>query len=149
MASPAPPMPSTRKHILAGDDSPVILDLYREILEDEGYRVSLSETPLDLDDVRRIRPDLVILDHMLDEGEGSGWQLLRELREDADLASLPVVVCTGAVQEVREAGERLARAQVEVLFKPFEIDALLACIARASQTAARHTPQGPNQPLTG
>jgi len=130
MADPSPP-PHTGKHILAGDDSSVILDLYREILEDEGYRVSLSATPLDVDDVRRIRPDLVILDHMLNEGEGSGWQLLRELREDADLASLPVVVCTGAVHRVRQGEAELRAMGAGVVTKPFDIDDLVRAVDRA------------------
>ena len=128
MPASAPPLSRRPKHILAGDDSPVILELYREILEDEGYRVSLLSTPLEVADVRRLRPDLVIIDHMLAEGEGSGWQLLEELRGDAELASLPVVVCTGAVHQVRQGEARLRAMRAEVVTKPFDIDDLIRAI---------------------
>ena len=113
------------KHILAGDDSPVILDLFREILEGEGYRVSLSTEALDLDRVKRAEPDLVILDHMLSEGEGSGWQLLQQLRRDPETAELPIVVCTGAVHRVRENEALLRDLGIGGVFKPFDIDRLL------------------------
>ena len=125
-------MPTPRaKHILAGDDSPVILQLLREILEAEGYRVSTEPEPLDLATVRRLAPDLVILDHMLEEGAGSGWRLLRELREDADLASLPVVICTGAVHRVRQGEAELRAMGAGVVTKPFDIDDLILAVDRA------------------
>ena len=121
-------MTAAPKHILAGDDSPVILDLFREILEAEGYRVSLSTEALDLDRVKRVEPDLVILDHMLGEGEGSGWQLLQQLRRDPETAELPIVVCTGAVHRVRENEALLRDLGIGVVFKPFDIDRLLEVV---------------------
>ncbi len=116
------------KHILAGDDSPEILDLLREILEAEGYRVSVSAQALDLAHVKRVAPELVILDHMIDDGEGSGWQLLRDLRRDPKTADLPVVVCTGATHRVRENAELLDRLSVGVVLKPFDIDRLVEVV---------------------
>ncbi len=122
--------PSAPKHILAGDDSPAILDLLREILEGEGYRVSLSADPLNLDRVKQADPDLVILDHMLDEGQGSGWELVQELRGDPETADLPIVVCTGAVHRVRQNEDLLARLGIGVVLKPFDIDNLIAAVNR-------------------
>ncbi len=119
---------SSPKHILAGDDSPVILDLFREILEAEGYRVSVSAEALDLDGVKRVAPDLVILDHMIDDGAGSGWHLLRELRRDPETVDLPIVVCTGATHRVRENSELLDRLGVGLVLKPFDIDRLVEVV---------------------
>lgn len=116
------------KHILAGDDSPDILALLRDILEGEGYRVSMSDEMLSLAEIRRTRPDLVILDHMLDDGAGSGWELLRQIRRDPELAGLPVVVCTGAVQRVRDQRDELRQLGAQVVLKPFDIDHLLGAI---------------------
>ncbi len=116
------------KHILAGDDSPVILDLFREILEAEGYRVSVSAEALDLDCVKRVAPDLVILDHMIDDGVGSGWHLLRELRRDPETVDLPIVVCTGATHRVRENADLLDRFGVGLVLKPFDIDRLVEVV---------------------
>lgn len=116
------------KHILAGDDSPEILALLRDILEGEGYRVSIRADALTLAEIRRTGPDLVILDHMLEDGAGSGWELLRELRRDPGLSGLPVVVCTGAIQRVRENSDELSRLGAQVVLKPFDIEQLLAAV---------------------
>jgi CheY-like chemotaxis protein len=65
---------------------------------------------------------------MLEDGAGSGWELLREIRRDPDLSGLPVVVCTGAIQRVRAQGEELHRLGAQVVLKPFDIDQLLAAV---------------------
>jgi len=128
-----------QRHILAGEDSPVILNLFRDILEEEGYRVTLSSSPLDLDTVKQIDPDLVIINHMLDEGEGSGWDLLQALKEDDATSVLPVVVCTGAVQKV-QAGRALLRDLGALLvLKPFNIDDLIGTINTAWPAPAETT----------
>ncbi len=143
-AAAAPP-----KHILAGDDSPDVLALLREILESEGYRVSVSNEPLDLPAVKRIGPDLVILDHMLEDGDGSGWQLMQQLRADPQTSDLPIVVCTGAVHRVRQHRALLDRLGIGVVVKPFDIDHLLAAVRRpwvdgglVATTAAAEALQG-------
>lgn len=119
------------KHVLAGDNSPRILELFRDLLETEGYRLTLSADPLDLDRVKQIAPDLVILDHMLTDGEGSGWQLLRDLRHDPATAGLPVVVCTGAVHRVRENRGLLDDLNARVVLKPFDITEFLTVVDEA------------------
>jgi DNA-binding response OmpR family regulator len=50
-------------HILVVNDTPEILELFRELLEGDGYRVSLySYAFRDLEEVKRVEPDLMILD---------------------------------------------------------------------------------------
>lgn len=145
VGGPEMPVPySARKHVLAGDDSPVILQLFREILELEGYRVSLSPEALDVAAVKRVGPDLVILDHMLGDGEGSGWELLGQLRDDPATARLPIVVCTGAVHRVRENADLLARLGIEVVLKPFDIDRLVEAV-----NGAWSRPDGRSDALPG
>lgn len=125
------PRADHQRHILAGDDSPAILALLQEVLEDEGYRVSVSREALGLDEVKRIDPDLVILDHLLTDGVGSGWHLLRDLRADPITAHLPVILCTGAVERVTAEAEYLASVDATVVLKPFDIDDLLAVVSGA------------------
>ena len=117
-------------HILAGDDSPEVLALFRDLLEGEGYRVTLSPDALDLATIKRLSPDLVIFDHMIEEGPGSGWHLLQALRQDPATATLPIVVCTGAVQRVRENAALLQRLRARLVLKPFDIDRLLQAITQ-------------------
>lgn len=123
--------PSYGPHILAGDDSPAVLDLFREILEEEGYRVTTAREALGVAEIKRLAPDLVIIDHMLEDGEGSGWQLLRELRDDPATANLPIVICTGAVQQVRASEALLRQQNIGIVYKPFDIDELVQVIADA------------------
>lgn len=122
---------STSKLILASDDSREILDLMVEVLEAEAYRVATTMAPLDVASVKRIGPDLVILDHMLEEGEGSGWLLLEALRRDPATARLPIVVCSGATRRVAENEALLRRLDLRVVLKPFDIDDLVAAVAGA------------------
>ncbi len=129
----ATPASSTRKHVLAGDDSAAVRDLVREVLETEGYRVSLSAAPLDLETVKRVAPDLVILDFMIDDGAGSGWSLIDALRADPATRDLPIVACTGAVQQVREQRWRLDLNGVHVVLKPFDIDDLLTAVQQCGK----------------
>ena len=114
-----------QRHILVVNDTQEILDLFREILEDEGYRVSLYSSAFrDLDEIKRAKPDLVILDFIIG-GEAHGWQLLQKMKLDRETMTLPVIACTAAVHRVREREGHLKEEGVAVLVKPFDIDDLL------------------------
>lgn len=113
------------RHILVVNDSQEILDLFREILEEEGYRVSLSTFAFrDLEEIIRLQPDLIILDFMIG-GEDYGWQLLQKVRMSRATAAIPIVVCTAAVQLVRHLEGHLKEKRVGIVLKPFDIDDLL------------------------
>ncbi len=116
-------------HILVIDDTPEILELFRELLEGEGYRVSLySYAFRDLEEIKRVNPDLLILDFIIG-GEEHGWQLLQKLKMDPATAPLPVILCTAAVSVVRELDGHLREKNVTVVLKPFDIDELLVKVA--------------------
>jgi DNA-binding response OmpR family regulator len=112
-------------HILVVNDTPEILELFRELLEGDGYRVSLySYAFRDLEEVKRVEPDLMILDFIIG-GENHGWQLLQKLKMDRATATLPVIVCTGAISVVRDLEGHLREKGVTIVLKPFDIDELL------------------------
>jgi len=123
-------------HILVVNDTPEILELFRELLEGEGFRVSLySYAFRDLDEIKRAKPDLMILDFIIG-GEDHGWQLLQKLKLDRATADLPVIVCTAALGVVRELEGHLREKGVTVVLKPFDIDDLLTEVrARLPETA--------------
>jgi two-component system nitrogen regulation response regulator NtrX len=67
----------SQAHILVVDDEPDIRDLVREILEDEGYRVSVAENGASARAAySRGEPDLVLLDIWMPDIDGI--TLLRE-----------------------------------------------------------------------
>jgi CheY-like chemotaxis protein len=123
------------KHVLVINDVPVLLDVFRSLLESEGYRVSLDnfsdfDLARKLDDIRRLKPDVVILDFVFG-GEPLGWQLLQLMKLDRATARIPVVVCTAAARQVTELQGHLRTMGVAAVLKPFDIDTLLAAVAAA------------------
>jgi DNA-binding response OmpR family regulator len=122
---------ASREHILVINDAQEVLDVLRELLEEEGFRVSqYSYAVNDLNEIRSVNPDLLILDHLIGDEE-YGWQLVQKLRLDRELAELPVIVCTAAVKLVRELEGHLTAKGVTIVLKPFDIDDLLTAIDRA------------------
>ncbi len=124
---------SGQRHVLVIDDTPAILDLFRDLLEEEGYRVSLENFSVaaseKLAPIRALKPDLIVLDYMVG-GEGLGWQLLQLLKMDRSTTTIPVIICTAAVRQVEELKGHLLDMGVAVVLKPFDIDRLLAEIAK-------------------
>ncbi|HLL80580.1 MAG TPA: response regulator [Ktedonobacteraceae bacterium] len=111
--------------ILVVNDTQEILELFRMILEGEGYDVILSGFPVQrITDVKEIDPDLIILDFVFDD-QKSGWQMLQMLKMDRETAIIPIIVCTAAIDMVRQQEGYLVSQGIHVVFKPFDIDHLL------------------------
>ena len=123
--------PDAGRHVLCINDSPEILSLLREVLEEEGYRVTTrTHVDEDLAEMRGLAPDLILLDYLWSP-HGEGWGLLEALRGDARLGAVPVVLVTGAVTQVQAHEEALHRLGVPVLYKPFDLDALVRVVRDA------------------
>ena len=118
-------------HIMVINDNQEILTLFEEILTEEGYSVSLYSFAMhDLVEVERIKPDLIILDHIMG-GEAVGWQMLQKLKMRRSTANIPVVVCTAAVKAVQEMEGYLKAKGVGLVLKPFDIEDLLEAVSLA------------------
>src|SRR5438093_5105395 len=113
------------------NDTQEILELFREILvEEAGYEVTLSSfEPLMMDRVKEIKPDLIISDHVFGE-EKVGWQFLQRLKMDRETTGIPIIICSGAVRELKEMEGYLMSKNIGVLYKPFDIDELLNLVER-------------------
>jgi CheY-like chemotaxis protein len=59
-----------------------------------------------------------------------GWKFLELVRLDPELARIPLLLCTAAVQMVRdpEMAEHLDQLGVRVVLKPFTIEELLRAL---------------------
>jgi CheY-like chemotaxis protein len=123
--------PQTAPHILLVNDTQEILDLMGELLEDEGYRVTISLALLNLAKVKDLAPDLIVQDLLFEQTQEQGWKFLELVRLDPELAHIPLILCTAAVQTVKEPAmaEQLDRLGVRVVLKPFLIEDLLSAIA--------------------
>ena len=128
-SSLSPPSPDGhRPQILAINNDPAVLALFRDLLEEAGYEVS-TQTYVDRDvaQIKLLKPDLIILDYMW-ANEDASWSLLQMLRMDPATEAVPIVLCTGAVHEVKALEEHLVTMGVTVVLKPFNIDQLVDAI---------------------
>ena len=135
------------KRVLVINDDPAILDVFRALLEDEGYEVVLDtlrtgHLQAQYARLQEKRPDAVVLDFVV-LGEQVGWQFLQLIKMQPETARLPIIVCTAAVDLVKELGAHLTKMRVEVVLKPFEIDHLYAAIARALDNPTDHRANPP------
>jgi DNA-binding response OmpR family regulator len=124
--------------IMVVDDTQEILELFREILTDEGYEVLLySYGVQNMSEIERAKPDLIILD-LLIGGEAVGWQMLQKLKMRRSTADIPIVMCTAAVKAVQEMEGYLKAKGVGLVLKPFDIDELLQAVEQALKSRS-HT----------
>ncbi len=122
------------------NNSDNILAMFRKILEVNDCEVFLQLfLNSDLRDVRRIKPDLIILDYYVGR-EGVGWEFLQLLKMEDSTAAIPVLICTTAVRLVQEIASYLATKQVSVLRKPFESNDLTQSVASALQGVVNNGP---------
>jgi CheY-like chemotaxis protein len=82
-----------KKTILIVDDEPNIVTYLETLLEDNGYAtMTAADGEAALEKTRAERPDLVLLDITMPKKSGVGYY--RAIKEESDLASIPVIVVT-------------------------------------------------------
>ncbi len=82
-------MPPHNPHITVVNDNPDFLDLMQALLEeDSGYDVTTIDGDVlrDLEPIRRIQPDLLVIDLRQRQDGLAGWDILLALRADAELS---------------------------------------------------------------
>jgi len=82
-----------KKQVLVIDDEPDVVTYLSMLLEDNGYEtVSAANGIEGMEKAKQNRPDLICLDITMPEQ--SGIRFYRNLKDDAELADVPVVVVT-------------------------------------------------------
>ena len=131
------------KHIFVINDTIAILELFRSLLDDEGYQVTTDGFSVELVEmlgrIKEVRPDLIVLDFVILD-EGKGWQFLQLLKMDRETREIPVIVCTAAAKLVEELQTHLDTMGVKVVLKPFDIDHLLEEIEQVWAMAESQQP---------
>jgi signal transduction histidine kinase/CheY-like chemotaxis protein len=108
-----------RPVVLVIDDDATSLELVRDYLD--GYQVLVTQNPSEgLYLAHRIRPDLIITDVMMPTM--SGWDVLKNLKNDPLTASTPIIVMS--ILDQRSQG--MALGANSYLVKPVRRDVLLA-----------------------
>ncbi len=114
------------------DDDPVYLALIQEVLANEGEQTLLCDGHEDAAAmICREQPDVVILDLWM-AGGATGWAVLDRLRSDPNTADIPVILCSGDADVLRDRACALWQRECITLAKPFSVDDLLAKIDQAA-----------------
>ncbi len=124
--------------ILIVDDEVGIRDLLSEILQDEGYQVSVAENAGQARTYRaRAQPSLVLLDIWMPDTDGV--TLLREWAANGQL-TMPVVIMSGH-GTIETAVEATRIGAFDFLEKPVGLQKLLSTVTRALKAAAGQAPR--------
>ncbi len=149
--TPAPSPSEQKRTILIVDDDPKIRRLVRSYLEQAGFAVEdAADGPGALQTIRRLHPDLVVLDLMLPGIDGLA--ITQQVRSDPQLSRTPILMLTARVEDVdRILGlEMGADDYVTKPFNPREVVARVKAILRRTQEPPAAPGQRPLQvgPLT-
>ena len=81
-----------------------------------------GDTIVDIEPIRTSQADLLIIDLRWRPDGLAGWDILLAVRGDPELGELPIILCTGDVQGLKEHAEAIAQdSKVATLEKPFQI----------------------------
>ena len=121
--------------LLMVEDDPEISRLVRDFMRREGFEIEVAENAAAMDAVlRRLRPDLIILDLML-PGE-DGLSICRRLRQSDDI---PILMLSAKSDEIdRVVGLELGADDYMVIpFGPRELLARVRALLRRAQASPR------------
>ena len=121
--------------ILLIDDDPMILQLLKHFLENEGYYVSTADRGADgVEIVNTLPPDLVILDLVMPGMDG--FETCRRLRE----LGVQTILVISSRRDERSVIRALDLGADAYLYKPFELSVLLAKIRTLLRRAGQQVP---------
>ena len=122
--------------ILVVDDSPGIVDVVTQVLQEEGYRVRTAANGKEaLAHVSERIPDVILLDLMMPIMDG--WEFAARLKQLPN-GNRPRIVLLSAVRGLELAADG-TRAD-DWLGKPFTVEALLAKVSGALGNPRRPLP---------
>jgi CheY-like chemotaxis protein len=111
--------------VLVVDDDPAILEICSDLLQTEGYTVSVATNGQQaLEQIRTDPPQVILMDIMMPVLDGV--EACRQVKANPTTADIPVVLMSARTNLTRQSQE-LASADALVA-KPFDIDHLLNTI---------------------
>ena len=120
--------------VLIVEDEPNIVLSLEILLHRAGYEtVSAADGEAAMERMRRMRPDVVLVDIILPRR--NGYEVCRALKSDAVLASIPVIMLTAKGQEV-EILKGLELGASAYIAKPFGNAEVLEAVRAALESRA-------------
>lgn len=117
--------------ILIIDDDADIVESMKIVLESKQHKIATAFSGSEgLTKAKKGKPDLIILDIMMETGD-RGFEVARELKEDKDLKSVPILMLTALKERTgldfqKEAGDETWLPVDDYLDKPLSPDDLIA-----------------------
>lgn len=120
--------------VLVVDDSITVRRVTQRLLQREGYRVSLAADGLQaLERLQQERPSVVLSD--IEMPRMDGFDLARNIRADAALAELPIIMITSRIAEKHRDYARTLGVN-HYLGKPYSEEELLRLVRAYTSEAA-------------
>jgi two-component system cell cycle response regulator DivK len=116
------------KTVLIVEDNELNMKLFRDLLEAHGYQTAGTSNGFEaLDMVRKLRPDLILMDIQLPQV--SGLEVTRWIKDDPELRTIPVVAVTAFAMKGDE--ERIREGGCEAyLSKPISVGKFIETVRR-------------------
>jgi CheY-like chemotaxis protein len=123
-----PAKPNSRGSILIVEDEPDVRETLAAVFEEEGYHVACAPHGAEaLSCLHRCPlPGIILLDLQMPVMDG--WEFSRRQRQHPAVATIPLIILTGAYEDMRRPAPAGA---VGYFMKPYNIDALINVVARA------------------
>jgi DNA-binding response OmpR family regulator len=126
-ASPARPSPRVARgarHVLVVEDDSPIRALVSDLLHEEGYNVVQASDGFEaLNQLRSMRPDLIVLDLMLPGM--TGWQFLERSQEQLEQGNIPVLILSAVSGQDNDSSSLGVAAWLN---KPIDVDRFLGAV---------------------
>lgn len=115
--------------VLIIDDNVNNVRLLQDILEDEDYEVFTLNSGIPvLETVRKVKPELILLDIMMPEVDG--FEVCQALKADLEVQDIPVIMVTAKV-EGKDLKYALEIGAVDYIKKPIDEDEVVARVESA------------------
>ena len=133
VAEPEAQEPETSKRLLlAVDDDPGVITLYRRYLEKHSYQViGVTDSRQAVEQAKRLKPDVITVEILMPNKDG--WSVIQDLRQTPETSNMPVVVCS----IIGDRGKDLSLGVADYLVKPIMEQDLLDTLARLVPDKAR------------
>ena len=118
-----------KKKVVCIEDEPEMIDLVKLILGRKGFELTGAMGGREgLEAVRRVKPDLVLLDLMMPDMDG--WEVYQQMKADVDMQKIPVIVVTAKAQSIDKVlGLHIAKVD-DYVTKPFGPQELLQSVEK-------------------
>ena len=117
------------QRVLVVDDDHAVRSIVAETLRGEGYQVDEANNgAAALEQLQAVEPDVILLDIVMPVVDG--YEFLERLRQERDIASIPIVLVSATHALPDAAHELGVRA---VLTKPFDMGMLVAIVDRLAR----------------